>query len=246
MHNFKLEIEYDGTRFHGWQVQNGKETKTIQHVLGRVLKKILRQDIKLIVAGRTDSGVHALSQVANFKSSTKIPLEKLRWAINCLLPQDIKVTRIQAVSPDFNSRFCAKSKVYRYTILNRKYSSALLANRVYFFHHPLDAGLMRREAKFLCGRHNFKAFQATEARLRNPLRTIKRIKISKEKDFLHIDIEADSFLYNMVRNIAGTLLEIGRGRFPKGSMRKILNSGDRKLAGPTLPAKGLCLIKVKY
>ena len=246
MPNFKLEIEYDGTRFHGWQVQNGKETKTIQHVLERVLKKILRQDIKLIVAGRTDSGVHALSQVANFKSSTKIPLKKLRWAINCLLPEDIKVTRIQAVSPDFNSRFCAKSKVYRYTILNRKYSSALLANRVYFFHHPLDVGLMRSEAKALLGKHNFKSFQATEARLRNPLRTIKRIKISKEKDFLHIDIEADSFLYNMVRNIAGTLLEIGRGRFPEGSMRKIIQSRNRKLAGPALPAKGLCLIKVKY
>ena len=251
MHNFKLEIEYDGRRYYGWQVQNGKNTsyqanKTIQYVLEKVLKRILRENIKLTVAGRTDSGVHALSQVANFKSSIKMPLERLRWAINCLLPEDIKVTRIKKVGPDFNSRFCAKSKVYRYTILNRKYSSALLANRVYFFHHLLDASLMRSEAKALIGKHNFKSFQATEARIRNPLRTIKRIKISKKKDFLYIDIEADSFLYNMVRNIAGTLLEIGRGRFLEGSMRKILNSRDRKQAGPTLPAKGLCLVKVKY
>jgi len=170
----------------------------------------------------------------------------LRWAINCLLPEDIKVTRIKNVESDFNSRFCAKSKIYRYTILNRKYSSPLSAGTVYFSHYPLDLKLMRSEAKVLLGKHNFKSFQASESRFRNPLRTVKRIEIKKKKDFLYIDIEADSFLYNMVRNISGTLLEIGRGRFPKGSMRKILNARDRKLAGPTLPPKGLCLMKVKY
>ena len=253
MHNFKLEIEYDGTRYFGWQVQNGEKarasyqsTRTIQYVLEQALKEILQENIKLTVAGRTDSGVHALSQVANFKSCSKMPLTRLRWGLNCLLPEDIKVTRIKKVEPDFNSRFCAKSKIYRYTILNRKYSSALLARRVYFFHYPLDVSLMRSEAKFLLGKHNFKSFQATEERQRNPVRSIKRIKIGKEKDLLHIDIEADSFLYNMVRTIIGTLLEIGRGRFPKGSMRKILEARDRRLAGPTLPAKGLCLVRVKY
>jgi tRNA pseudouridine38-40 synthase len=253
MHNFKLEIEYDGLRYYGWQVQNCKKargsyqsSRTIQYILEQALKEILQEDIKLIVAGRTDSGVHALSQVANFKSCSRMPLTRLRWGLNCLLPEDIKVTRIKKVGPDFNSRFCAKSKVYRYTILNRKYSSALLAGRVYFFHYPLDVGLMRSEAKFLLGKHNFKSFQATEARQRNPVRTIKRIKISKDKNLLYIDIEADSFLYNMVRSIVGTLLEIGRGKFPKGSMVKILKARNRKLAGPTLPAKGLCLVRVKY
>jgi len=245
MFNLKLEIEYDGTRYYGWQVQNGTKA-TIQYVLEQALKKILQEEISLIVAGRTDSGVHALSQVANFKTSSKMPLERLRWGLNCLLPEDIKVSRIKKVATQFNSRFCAKSKVYRYTILNRKYSSALLANRVYFFHYPLDISLMRKEAKVLLGRHNFKSFQATDTRQRNPLRTIKRIKITRNNDLLHIDIEADSFLYNMVRNIAGTLLEIGRGRFPKGSMVRILESHARKSAGPTLPAKGLCLIKVRY
>jgi len=251
--NFKLEIEYDGSHYYGWQEQNGikakvkhQATKTIQYVLEKVLKKILQENIKLIVAGRTDSGVHALAQVANFKSKTTIPLNKLRWGLNCLLPEDIKVTSIKRVVFDFNSRFCAKSKVYRYTILNRKYSSPLLANRVYFFHHHLNLGLMRKEAKVLVGKHNFKSFQATDNVQRNPMRTIKRIKISKNKNLLYIDIEADSFLYNMVRNIAGTLLEIGRGRFPKGSMQRILKSSNRRLAGPTLPAKGLYLIKVKY
>lgn len=251
MHNFKLQIEYDGRRYYGWQAQNARQRTdlgcpTIQETIEKTLRKILQEDIKLTVAGRTDSGVHALSQVANFKSSSKMPLARLRWAINCLLPEDIKVTRMQKAGWDFNSRFCAKSKVYRYTILNRKYSSPLSAGRVYFFPYPLDVRLMRREAKFLLGRHNFQAFQAAEARQRNPARTIKRVRIIKDKDFLYIDIEADSFLYNMVRNIAGTLLEIGRGRFPKGSMRRILKSGDRSLAGPTLPAKGLCLVKVKY
>jgi len=253
MRNFKLKIEYDGTHYYGWQVQNGKKARasyrnsqTIQHVLEQTLNKILQEDIKLTVAGRTDSGVHALAQVANFKSSSRMPLEKLRWALNCLLPEDIKVTRIKNVGLDFNSRFCAKSKFYRYTILNRKYSSALLANRVYFFHHHLDLGLMRREARVLLGRHNFTSFQATETRQRSPVRTIKLIKISKDKDLLHIDIQADSFLYNMARSIAGTLLEIGRGRFPQGSMKNILKARNRKLAGPTLPARGLYLVKVKY
>ena len=253
MSNFKLEIEYDGTAYHGWQVQNKTKArphyqpkKTIQYVLEQVLKQVLQEDVKLIVAGRTDSGVHALSQVANFKSSSGMSLTRLRWALNCLLPEDVKVTRINKVSSDFNSRFCAKSKVYRYTILNRKYSSPLLAGRVHFFHHPLDVGLMRGEARALLGKHNFKSFQAAELRQRNPVCAIKRIKITKDKHLLHIDIEADRFLYNMVRNICGTLLEAGRGRFPRGSMVRILESRNRKLAGPALPAKGLCLVKVKY
>ena len=205
MRNSKLEIEYDGTHYYGWQVQNGKKAKaiyrnsqTVQHTLEEVLKKVLQENIKLTVAGRTDSGVHALSQVANFKSSSRMPLEKLHWALNSLLPEDIKVTRIKLVGLNFNSRFSAKSKLYRYTILNRKYSSALLANRVYFFHHHLDVALIRREAKFLLGRHNFTSFQATEIRQRNPLRTIKFIKISKDKDLLHIVRDEPFSCFNAV------------------------------------------------
>jgi tRNA pseudouridine38-40 synthase len=251
MYNFKLQIEYDGTHYHGWQAQDIKRTdyranKTIQHVLEKAISKILQEDVKLTVAGRTDSGVHALGQVANFKSQAKMPLDKLRWAINGLLPEDIKVARIQKAGLHFNSRFSAKTKLYRYTVLNRKYSSPLLANRVYFFHYPLNVKLMRSEAKLLLGKHNFKVFQATDRQLKNPVRTIKSIKILKNKNFLYFDIQADSFLYNMIRSIVGTLLEIGRGRFPKGSMAKILGSKNRALAGPTLPAKGLCLVKVKY
>jgi len=253
MRNFKLKIEYDGTRYYGWQVQNGakarrsyRSSRTIQHILESKLKKILQQDIGLIVAGRTDSGVHACAQVANFKSPSRMPLARMQWALNGLLPEDIKITGINYAPFDFNSRFSAKSKTYRYTVLNRKYSSALLHNRVYFFHYPLDIKLMRKEAAHLLGKHNFKAFQASDTRERNPLKDIKSVKIRKVRELLYIDIEADGFLYNMVRNIVGTLLEIGRGRFAEGSMRKIIASKNRALAGPTVPAKGLCLLKVRY
>ncbi|MDD5116096.1 MAG: tRNA pseudouridine(38-40) synthase TruA [Candidatus Omnitrophica bacterium] len=254
MPNFKLEIEYDGSAYHGWQVQNRTKAaanyrprNTVQYVLEKVLKKVLQENVKLIVAGRTDSGVHALSQVANFKSASVMPLRRMRWALNCLLPEDIKITRISMAEPGFNSRFCAKSKIYRYSILNRNYSSPLLSGRVYFTHHPLDVRLMRREAGVLVGRHDFSSFQAAETgRYRNPVRTVKRIRVTKDKDIISIDIEADSFLYNMVRNIAGTLVEIGRGRFAEGSMERILKARNRRLAGPALPAKGLCLLKVKY
>ena len=254
MRNFKLQIEYDGTHYHGWQVQNSKTAKlnyrnsqTIQNILEKLLKQLLQEDIKLTVAGRTDAGVHALAQVANFRSRTQMPLNRLRWALNCLLPEDIKVTLVKHAPPDFNSRFCAKSKLYRYTILNRKYSSPLLARRVYFFHHPLDVGLMRKEARVLLGRHNFTSFAAAEKpRQRNPVRRIKKIRILREKHLLHIDIQADSFLYNMVRNIVGTLIEIGRGKINPGDLGRILSARNRIAAGPTAPACGLCLVRVRY
>jgi len=251
--NLKLEIEYDGSNYYGWQVQNGLRagvsypaSKTIQHALEKVLKQLLQENIKLTVAGRTDSGVHALAQVANFKSRSKMPLKRMQWGLNGLLPRDIVVTKIKEVEPEFNSRFCAKSKIYRYKILNRRYSSALSRGQSYFFHHPLDVPLMRKEAKFLLGKHNFKSFQAVDSRQRNPVKTIKALSIKRVKDFVYIDIEADSFVYNMVRNIVGTLLEIGRGKFAPGSMRRILDARNRSLAGPTAPAAGLCLLKVRY
>ncbi len=253
MLNLKLKIEYDGTHYHGWQIQNGlkaqktyRSNKTIQNVLQLTLKKILQENVQLTVAGRTDAGVHALGQVANFKTNTKLSLTRLRWAINCLLPEDIKVSQIQKVPLNFNSRFCAKSKVYRYTILNRKYSAALLAKKVYFFHYPLNIKLMRQEAKVLLGKHNFAAFAAQDSRERNPVRNIKSIKLITKGAFVQIDIQADSFLYNMVRNIVGTLLEIGRGHFEQGTMLRILKSRERRLAGPTVPAHGLYLLRVKY
>lgn len=252
MRNIKLTLEYDGTNYAGWQCQRLKvkrqkaKIKTIQETIERAIEKILQQKIKLMGSGRTDAGVSAIGQVANFKTDSNISLDKLQRALNPLLPRDIVITKIEEVREGFHSRFDAKSKVYCYTILNRSYPSALFKDRVYFYPYPLDVKLMQRQARVLLGRHNFKAFQASDKKERNTIRTVKKLKITQDKDLIYIEIEADGFLYNMVRNIVGTLIEIGRGRFPKGSLKKILLSRDRKLAGPTVPACGLCLVKVKY
>lgn len=245
--NIKLTLEYDGTNYCGWQVQSrNKRKKSIQEALEKTLRKILQEKIKLIASGRTDAGVHAKAQVANFHTRSQIPPDKLQRAANSLLPKDIVITKIEAVHKGFHSRFDAKSKLYRYAILNRPYPSARLRNTVYFYPHPLNIKLMQGESGVLLSRHNFKSFQASEKKKRNPVRTIKKIKVTKDKDLICIDIEADGFLYNMVRNIAGTLIEVGRGRLKKGELKKILLAKDRRLSGPTVPAKGLFLMKVNY
>jgi len=243
LRNLKLTIEYDGTSYHGWQTQT-KNLKTIQETIEKVLEKILQQKVKLIASGRTDKGVHALNQIANFKTSFPITCDKLRKALNSLLPSDIVVKKIEEVDLSFHSRFCTKSKIYRYLILNRKYPSAFLKDRAYFYPFPLNLNLMRKQAKFLKGRHNFKSFQIKDKIERNPIRNIKRINISKRNNLIKIEIEADGFLQGMVRSIVGTLLEIGRGK--PLDIKKILKAKDRKFSGPTAPACGLYLVKVKY
>ncbi len=247
MRNLKLEIEYDGSNYVGWQIQNRHTGKSIQQQIEKVLRKILQEKVQLFASGRTDSGVHAIAQVANFRTNSQISSDRLQLALNGNLPQDIVITKINDMPADFNSRFSAKSKVYRYTILNRKYHSPLLRNTVYFYHHPLSVSLMRRQAKALLGKHDFKAFCASGSKVKDTTRTIKKITIKKTSSgFITIDIEADGFLYNMVRNIIGTLIAIGRGKLTSVSMREILNSRNRRLAGPTAPANGLILFKVNY
>ncbi|MFH1355174.1 MAG: tRNA pseudouridine(38-40) synthase TruA [Candidatus Omnitrophota bacterium] len=245
--NLKLRIEYDGTDYAGWQVQKNRR-KTIQETLETALRKILQEKVRIIASGRTDAGVHAQGQVANFKTKSAITLDRLQMALNGILPDDIKVAKIEEERLEFNSCLNAKSKIYSYSILNRRYPSPLLRRKVYFYHYPLDIGLMRREARSLLGRHDFSAFCASGSGAKDGVRRIKRISIrhSKKPELFTIDIEANGFLYNMVRNIVGTLLEIGRGKLARGSLKKILRSRDRKLAGPTAPACGLCLLKVHY
>jgi tRNA pseudouridine38-40 synthase len=251
MRNISLEIEYDGTNYCGWQVQNSGNLRTghkksIQEVIEKTLRKILQEKIHLIASGRTDAGVHAKAQVANFKTNSSIALKKLQTALNGLLAQDIAITKMEEKGIDFHSRFDAKSKLYRYTILNRVYPSSLLRNTVYFYPYPLNIKLMQEESRVLLGKHNFKSFRACDKKERDPIRTIHKIRVTKDKDLIYIDLEADGFLYNMARNIVGTLIEIGRGKFAKGSLKKILLSGNRINAGPTAPARGLCLLEVKY
>jgi len=247
MRNLLLEIEYDGTNYCGWQVQSReKSKKSIQETLEKTLQKILQEKIKLIGSGRTDAGVHALAQIANFKTKSDIAAWKLQKALNGNLPDDIVIKRIEEAPLDFHSRFSAKSKIYRYSVLNRSYPSALLRYAIYFFPYPLNVKLMQKEAKVLLGKHDFKSFQATQKKENSSIRTLKKLDISKKGDMLTFELEADGFLYNMVRNIVGTLIEIGRGRFPPGSLKKILLAKNRKLAGPTIPARGLCLVRVNY
>lgn len=250
MRNIKLEVEYDGTNYCGWQVQrkskNAKACKSIQEVIEKTLQKILQEKIKLIASGRTDAGVHAKAQIANFKTNSNISCEKLQMALNGLLPKDITIARIEEKSFDFHSRFDAKSKVYRYTILNRSYPSALLRDTVYFYPYPLNIKLMQKASKVFLGLHDFKTFKAMDKEKRDTIRTIKRLLIKKDKALIYIDIEANGFLHNMARNIVGTLIEVGRGKLTPNILKKILLYRDRRLSGPTAPAKGLCLIKVNY
>jgi len=189
-----------------------------------------------------------LAQVANFKTNSDIPVVKLRSALNGMLPDDIVVKNIREVELDFHSRFSAKSKTYQYIILNSPYPSALLRSKSYFFRFPLNITLMRNEAKCLLGRHDFQAFCASASVVKSTVRAIKRLSIKELPGYrlISVEIEADGLLYNMARNIVGTLLEIGRGKIPEGYLKKILASKNRKLAGPTAPAKGLFLVKVKY
>lgn len=270
MRNIRLEIEYDGTNFCGWQIQKShtpqapaaggsayggtrhRLKRSIQETIENAFQKILGEKIRLIASGRTDAGVHARAQTANFHCLSAINLNKLHPAINALLPDDIAVNKLQEVPLDFHSRFNAESKVYRYIILNRRYHSPFLRNYVYLCRYPLDLKIMQQETRTIIGRHDFKAFCASGSKVKGTVRTIKDITIKRDDpdwssgSLITIDIEADGFLYNMARNIVGTLIEIGRGKFPKGSLRRILLSRDRKLAGPTAPAHGLHLVKVNY
>jgi len=246
MRNLKLQIEYDGSNYCGWQAQRNSSKKSIQEVIEKTLRKIISEKVKLIASGRTDAGVHALAQIANFHTHSQIPIDKLKLGLNSLLPEDIKISKIEEKGPKFHSRFSSKLKCYRYTILNRQHSSPLIRNKVYFYPHSLDLKLMRKESKALLGRHNFGSFVASPGKEKNPNKTIKKLNIIKDRDFIYIDIEADGFLYNMVRNIVGTLIAVGRGRLAKGRLKEILLARNRTLAGTTAPAKGLCLVKVKY
>ena len=253
MRNIKLIVEYDGSGYCGWQVQ-AKGDVTIQEILQAALRKIIHEKINVIASGRTDSGVHSLGQVVNFETASKIPISKLALALNSILPDDIAVRGLQEPALDFHSRFSAKSKIYRYIIRTDSTKGVFLKEYYCHIKYPLNIRIMKSEARSLLGRHDFSSFCASNTKIKNPIRSIKRILIKKVSfepfgdnfKLLVIDIEADGFLYNMVRNIVGTLLEIGRGKFKKGSLKKILEFKNRTKAGPTAPAKGLFLLKVKY
>ncbi len=242
--NIRLVIKYDGTHYSGWQFQ--KNAKTVQELIESALKRITGRKIRLKGAGRTDSGVHAVYQVANFKTPSKLALNKIKDALNSSLADDIMIVSAESVPLEFDSQRSARSKRYRYTVTTTRFTDPFIRHFAARFSYPLKIMSMRRAAKMLIGRHDFKAFQASVKGGLSTVRTIKNIKIVKRGDLIYIDLWADGFLYNMVRIIAGTLLEIGRGKIPVDSIKEILLKRDRRLAGPTAPAKGLCLMSVEY
>ena len=243
MNNLKLIIEYDGTNYAGWQQQ--KKEKTVQETLKNAIENVVNEKITLHGAGRTDAGAHAIGQVANFKTKSKIPTSQLVHAINYYLPKDIVVKSVRKVSEMFHSRYSAKSKIYRYTILNSSTRSAINRNLCYHFNTDLNIEKMQKASKALIGKRDFSSFKS-KSNVINNVRTIKMLEIKKRGQYLSFTIEADGFLYKMVRSIVGTLLEVGKGKMTIKEFNRVSKSGTRSLAGATVPAKGLCLLKVKY
>jgi len=233
MRHFKLTIEYDGTFFNGWQIQS-KRNRTVQGEIELTLKKIFKKKVRIAGSGRTDSGVHALGQIASFFASTRMTASEVKKALNANLPDDIVICDASEVSRNFHARFSSKRKLYRYSILNRTLPTALQRQYCFFFPSKLNLRLMRAEAQQLLGKKDYRCFMAAD------------LEVRKRGFEITIIASGEGFLYKMVRNIVGTLLEIGTGKAPKGSMRRILDSRDRNYAGDTAPACGLCLVCVKY
>lgn len=245
--NVKLVVQYDGTAYAGFQRQKGQPT--IQAELEKALSICCQEPIRVKGAGRTDAGVHARGQVVSFHTRGTIPRERIPFAMVGLLPRDIVVTEAEEVPIDFHARFSAKGKVYSYSFWLARFASPFW--RRYTLHVPwaLDRGAMEQAAAVLKGRHDFRAFRGEGGRVRSTVRTVRRCgweELPGVPEVLRLTVEADGFLYHMVRVIAGTLLEVGRGRLPIEQVAAALESGDRTLAGPTLPPTGLCLEQVLY
>jgi tRNA pseudouridine38-40 synthase len=244
--NLKLVIAYDGTEFHGWQTQPG--LRTVQEELGKALERVLRHQVALAGASRTDAGVHARGQAASLRTEAAIPTANLQRAVACRLPPDIHVVRVTEAEPEFHATRDASGKLYRYVLYNaeRRPVERFAARYAWHCWHALELGAMQAAAAALVGTHDFAAF-ANQGRPRETtVRTLRSIGIRRQYEQVQIDIEGDSFLYNQVRIIVGTLVEIGRGHWPAERAATILSARDRSLAGPTAPAHGLTLEWVRY
>lgn len=247
MRNIKVTLAYDGTNYFGFQEQRGTPYQTIQGIVEDRLSKLAKREIRVIGAGRTDTGVHARGQVINFEAgSWTIGAERVAYALRSLLPGDIVALESAEVDPSFHARFSAIAKSYRYTIYNGKIPSPF--HRLYSYHvpFPLDEGAMRQGAKYLLGRHDFSAFRALGTPVKSTVRTILESRVNRVGDMVYIDVRGDGFLYHMVRMIAGTLIRVGKGKIPPDEVADILISGDSLRGGPTAPARGLCLERVEY
>lgn len=247
MPRIKLEIEYDGTGFVGWQKQeNGV---SVQNLIENALLKAIGQRVNLYVAGRTDAGVHAIKQVAHFdyKATKKLEIKNFSEAINFYIKNyPISILNTEQVTQKFHARFSAKSRVYLYRISNRRSKVALDRNRVWLLRKPLNIISMKKAAKFLIGKHDFNSFRSVHCQARSSIKSLKNIEIKRKQEELRITLTAPSFLHNQVRIIVGTLRMVGEGKIKPKDMLTILKGCDRKLAGPTAPANGLYFVEAKY
>jgi tRNA pseudouridine38-40 synthase len=245
LRNWKITLVYEGTRYAGFQKQAGA-IPTIQSVLEKAIHTITGEIPKLTGAGRTDAGVHARGQVVNFFSAANLQPEQWRKALNALLPEDLAVYAVTDVAPEFNARFSAKSKTYSYRIHTCPVRPVFTRNFVYYYKHDLNGELMNRATEHLIGTHDFRSFQAAGSAVQSTVRTVNFCRLRQAGPEICIEINADGFLYHMVRNIAGTLILAGCGKLTPDEFPGIIAAQDRNCAGPTAPAKGLCLEEVFY
>ena len=244
MKRVRLIVAYDGTNYRGWQVQpNGI---TIEEVLNKHLSALLGEEIVVTGASRTDSGVHSMGNVAIFDTNTRMPAEKISFALNQSLPEDIVVQESKEVPSDWHPRYQVSRKTYEYRILNRTFRQPMRRLDTYFYHYPLDVEKMQKAASYLIGEHDFKSFCAVGAQVKTTVRTIYACDVIKENDIITIRVTGNGFLYNMVRIIAGTLIRVGGGDMEPERMPEILDALDRNAAGPTAPAHGLTMIGIEY
>ena len=240
----KLVVAYDGTNYCGWQIQDNGIT--IEEVLNKKLSELLKEDIHIIGASRTDSGVHALGNVAVFDTETRIPAEKISFALNQRLPEDIRIQSSCQVADDFHPRFCDTIKTYEYRIWNNRFPNPLVRLYSKFVYFNIDIDKMREASKYLIGEHDFKSFCTPRTQVESTVRTVTDISFRTEGSMIIMQIKGTGFLYNMVRIIMGTLLKCGMGMYPPEHVKEILDAKDRAKAGPKSEACGLTLVGIEY
>ena len=245
MRNIKLKIEYDGKNFAGWQTQPGKAS--IQGEIIKAINEITGEEVELNASGRTDAGVHALGQIANFKTNTEIDIKKIPYAINSKLPNSIVIKTAEEVEERFHSRYNCVGKTYRYIVNNAEFPSALNRYREFHIAQKLNIEDMKKAIKMFEGTHDFKGFKSSGGNAKKTtVRTLTKCELKEDGERIIIELSGDGFLYNMVRIIAGTIVDIGLGKINVDDLPSIIESGDRTLAGKTLPPHGLYLVEVRY
>jgi tRNA pseudouridine38-40 synthase len=244
MRNIKLLLSYDGTDFSGWQRQ--PDRRTVQQVLEEAIGQLTGGIPATNASGRTDAGVHALGQVVHFYTASRHPPEVFVKALNAMLPRDVRVRGAWEMPQSFHATLDAKAKLYRYVIDNGRIADPFQTRYSWHVYQPLDTNAMHRAAQALKGRHDFHSFETDWPNRTSSVRTITHVAVNRMNDVVWIDVEADGFLYNMVRAITGTLVEVGKGKWPGSKVAEVLAAEDRREAGPTAPAQGLFLVRVRY